>query len=99
MKIAVPTKNEMVDSHFGHCEYYTIFTIDNENKSILSKESLPSPEGCGCKSNIASILHEMGVEIMLAGNMGDGAVYVLECNKLHTLHVIFLCCNKLMSSH
>lgn len=85
MKIAVPTKNEMVDSHFGHCEYYTIFTIDNENKIILSKESLPSPEGCGCKSNIASILHEMGVEIMLAGNMGDGAVYVLECNGIEVV--------------
>ncbi|MDD4002091.1 MAG: NifB/NifX family molybdenum-iron cluster-binding protein [Bacteroidales bacterium] len=80
MKIAVPTRNEMVDSHFGHCESYTIFTIDNENKNILSKESLPSPVGCGCKSNIASVLHEMGVEIMLAGNMGDGAVYVLESN-------------------
>lgn len=49
MKIAVPTRNEMVDSHFGHCESFTIFTIDKENKNILSKESLSSPEGCGCK--------------------------------------------------
>jgi len=37
MKIAVPTKNEMVDSHFGHCEYYTIFTIDNETKAFFLK--------------------------------------------------------------
>lgn len=33
---------------------------------------------CGCKSNIASILAEMGVSMMLAGNMGDGAVNVLN---------------------
>lgn len=48
MKIAVPTRAYAVDDHFGHCEAYTIFTID-ENKNIKSIESLPSPQGCGCK--------------------------------------------------
>ncbi|MBP5588908.1 MAG: dinitrogenase iron-molybdenum cofactor biosynthesis protein, partial [Bacteroidales bacterium] len=34
MKIAVPTKeNEMVDEHFGHCSFYTIYDI--ENKKIV----------------------------------------------------------------
>ena len=43
---------------------------------------MESPVGCGCKSNIAPILHEMGVEVMLAGNMGDGAVNVLSHNQI-----------------
>ena len=31
MKVAVPTRDERVDDHFGHCDHYTIFTIeDNE---------------------------------------------------------------------
>ena len=71
MKIAVPTRDGRVDDHFGHCDHYTIFTI--EGKEVTATETLPSPQGCGCKSNIASTLAEMGVEVMLAGNMGEGA--------------------------
>jgi len=77
MKIAVPTRNNVVDDHFGHCEYYTVFTFD-ENKELLNKEILPSPSGCGCKSNIAFVLKEIGVKVMLAGNMGQGALNVLN---------------------
>ena len=83
MKIAIPTRDNMVDSHFGHCESYTIYTID-DNREITGKESLPSPQGCGCKSNIASVLQQMGVTVMLAGNMGDGAFNVLN---LHGINV------------
>lgn len=75
-KIAIPTRGNMVDSHFGHCESYTIFSVDAAG-NVVNKESLPSPQGCGCKSNIASILQQKGVSIMLAGNMGDGAFNVL----------------------
>lgn len=77
MKIAIPTRNFIVDDHFGHCEYYTIFTI-NADKQIICTETLDSPEGCGCKSNIASVLEREGVELMLAGNMGEGAKHTLE---------------------
>jgi predicted Fe-Mo cluster-binding NifX family protein len=77
MKIAVPTRDNNVDEHFGHCEYYTIFTV-NENKVIEKSEILPSPQGCGCKSNIAGVLQQTGVKVMLAGNMGTGALNVLN---------------------
>ena len=70
-KIAVPTRDEHIDDHFGHCDHYTIYTI-SENR-IVSKQTLPSPQGCGCKSEIAAELAAMGVTTMLAGNMGDGA--------------------------
>lgn len=73
MKIAVPTRNNVVDGHFGHCEYYTIFTVSEDSK-VLDSSYMASPEGCGCKTDIASVLYKMGVRIMLAGNMGEGAV-------------------------
>ena len=76
MKIAVPTRDGHVDDHFGHCAYYTVFEI--EDKQIVSTSRLDSPEGCGCKSGIAAVLKEMGVEVMLAGNMGEGAKNVLQ---------------------
>ena len=76
MKIAVPTRNNEVDDHFGHCETYTIFSVDASNQ-IQKIETLPAPQGCGCKSNIAEILKEEGVKVLLAGNMGNGALNVL----------------------
>lgn len=85
MKIALPTRQNIIDSHFGHCEYYTIFTVDNNTKKIVNEETLASPAGCGCKSNIATTLSEIGVEIMLAGNMGQGAVNVLNNSGIEVL--------------
>lgn len=76
MKIAIPTRDNKVDDHFGHCDHYTIYTI--EDKNIISQETFPSPEGCGCKSGIAATLKNMGVDVMLAGNMGEGAKNKLE---------------------
>lgn len=79
-KIALPTRNGMIDDHFGHCEFYTILTVDDNNK-IVKSETIPSPQGCGCKSNIAFRLQEDGVSVMLAGNMGEGALNKLSsCN-------------------
>ena len=85
MKIAIPTRGNVVDDHFGHCEAYTVFNID-ENKKIISAEILPSPQGCGCKSNIASVLKEIGVSVMLAGNMGNGALNVLQSHGIEVFH-------------
>jgi predicted Fe-Mo cluster-binding NifX family protein len=76
MKIALPTRGTNIDDHFGHCERYTIFTV-NENRDIVNTETVPSPQGCGCKSDIAAVLQAQGVTVMLAGNMGAGALGVL----------------------
>jgi len=88
MKIAVPTKeNNEVDAHFGHCEFYTIYTISDQNK-VMNEERMDSPQGCGCKSNIAETFEQEGIKIMLAGGIGDGAI-----NKLsqHGVSVIRNC--------
>ena len=76
MKIALPSRDNMVDGHFGHCEYFTVVTV-NDNKEITAVERVDPPAGCGCKSNIVNTLSDMGVTLMLAGNMGQGAVNVL----------------------
>lgn len=78
MKIALPSRNNLIDDHFGHCEYFTVVTVDSDKKTILDTKTITSPEGCGCKSNIASTLSEDGVSLMLAGNMGNGAVHKLN---------------------
>jgi predicted Fe-Mo cluster-binding NifX family protein len=78
MKIAVPVTSEnQIDGHFGHCESYGVFTI-SDNNEISNIERVGSPQGCGCKSNIASVLAADGVTVMLAGGIGGGAINVLN---------------------
>jgi predicted Fe-Mo cluster-binding NifX family protein len=78
MKIAVPvTSDNNIDSHFGHCESYGVFTISDKNE-IVEMKSVGSPEGGGCKSDIASVLASDGVTVMLAGGIGGGAINVLN---------------------
>jgi len=84
MKIALPTRDGKIDGHFSHCEYFTIIEV-NANKEIVSKSVLESPQGCGCKSNIASTLAQLGVQWMLAGNMGQGAVNVLSSQNINVV--------------
>ena len=77
-KVAVPTRGGSVDEHFGHCEYFTVYEI--KDGKVASEKRVDSPDGCGCKSDIASVLAKGGVTLMLAGNMGEGAVRVLKAN-------------------
>ncbi len=84
MKIALPSHQNSVDGHFGHCEYFTVFTVNDKNQ-IVAEEKVMSPAGCGCKSNIVHTLSDMGVSLMLAGNMGEGAVQVLNSRGIDVL--------------
>jgi len=85
MKIAVPTKeNNQIDDHFGHCAFYTIFSISEENE-VMAETILESQQGCGCKSEIASDLAKMDVSVMLAGGIGDGAINKLAQQNIRVI--------------
>jgi len=75
MRIALPARDGHIDDHFGHCDYFCVVTI--EDGRVVAEQRVDPPAGCGCKSNIVTILAEMGVTVMLAGNMGQGAVNIL----------------------
>ena len=77
LKLAIPTRAGQVDGHFGHCESFTIYTI-SEAKAVTSQESFTPPPACGCKSNLIPVLVDMGVTVIVAGNMGEGAVMRLQ---------------------
>ena len=93
VKIAFPARDGQIDSHFGHCEYFTVMTI--ENNRIEKEERLDPPTGCGCKSNVVATLAELGVSVMLAGNMGQGAVNVLNS---HGIRVVRGCSGETRSA-
>lgn len=78
IKIAIPvTSDNRIDDHFGHCEFYGVYTI-SDNKEITDIQTIKSQQGCGCKSNIAAVLSNLGVTTMLAGGIGAGAINVLN---------------------
>ena len=78
MKIAVPSRVDgLVDEHFGHCKEFRVFQFDDK-QALVEESVIPSADGCGCKSDIASVLAKAGVTYLVAGNMGEGAVRVLS---------------------
>jgi predicted Fe-Mo cluster-binding NifX family protein len=40
MKIALPSRMNQIDEHFGHCEHFTVFTIDGQKKITAMRECL-----------------------------------------------------------
>lgn len=74
MKIAVASDNEMVTEHFGHCEGFMIFDI--ENKKIIRSETIANP---GHKPGfLPNFLNEMGVNVIISGGMGGGAIDIFN---------------------
>ncbi len=30
MKLALPSRNNMIDDHFGHCDFFTVLTVNTD---------------------------------------------------------------------
>ena len=68
MKIAVPTANDRLCVHFGHCEKFVIVDVNLTEKKIIDKEeAVPPPHEPGV---LPKWLHEKGVNAIIAGGMG-----------------------------
>lgn len=69
MKVAVATDNNTVAGHFGKCEEYTLFNI--QNGKVVNKETLNTKEHG--HSLLPPYLKEHGVDVVICGGMGQGA--------------------------
>lgn len=75
MKIAVASEKGMVTEHFGYCEGFNVFEVEN-NKIVKSDSVLNSgPHKPGLLPNM---LNDMGVNVIIAGGMGGGAVNIFN---------------------
>ncbi len=83
MKIAIPTENGVLCPHFGHCQLFTIFEIEEDTKIIKSVESLtPPPHDMGV---LPAWLHELGCSHVIAGGMGGRAVALFQQNGMQVV--------------
>jgi predicted Fe-Mo cluster-binding NifX family protein len=81
LKIAIPTDGTNISSHFGKCENFTIFDI--ENSVIKSKTSI-STEG-NLHGLLPTFLSVRGVNAVIVEGMGDGARNNLIKNKIEII--------------
>lgn len=81
MKIAVACEGENVSGHFGHCAEFRIFTV--ENKEITGSELAVNP---GHKKGfLPNFLNDKGVEVIIAGGMGQGAREIFNDKKIEII--------------
>ena len=78
MKIAIPTVSGNLCMHFGHCEKFAIFTID-DNK-ITSREDLTPP--AHEPGVLPAWLGELNVNAIIAGGMGQRAQSMFTGNNI-----------------
>lgn len=74
MKIAVACEGKAVTEHFGHCEGFTIFEV--QDKRIANTQFIPNP---GHRPGFLPVfLHDKGVNVVISGGMGGGAVDIFN---------------------
>ena len=74
MKIAVASEGKMVTEHFGHCESFNIFEV--ENNKIVKNEFVPNP---GHRPGfLPNFLNDIGVKVIISGGMGGGAIEIFN---------------------
>ncbi len=71
MKIAIPTADGRLCMHFGHCEQFALVEVaDGDVKTMRTTMATPPPHEPGL---LPRWLHERGVEVVIAGGMGQRA--------------------------
>jgi len=72
MKIAIPIADGKLCMHFGHSEKFAILEVDENTKTVLSREDLvPPPHQPGL---LPPWVAEKGANLVIAGGMGQRAV-------------------------
>ena len=81
MKIAIPVAEGRLTAHFGHAAQFAIVHV--ENQEIKEKELLtPPPHEPGV---LPGWLHELGVEVIIAGGMGQRAISLFGENSIKVI--------------
>lgn len=78
IKFAIPTLNERLTAHFGHCEKFAI--VDVEDNKVVKDEFITPP--VHQPGVYPRFLAEQGVNIIIAGGMGQRAIDLFTQNNI-----------------
>jgi predicted Fe-Mo cluster-binding NifX family protein len=83
MIIAIPTANETMCPHFGHCEQFYLFEVDKDKKTIENVIKLtPPPHEPGL---LPRWLKEQNANLIIAGGMGMRAQSLFMQNGIEVI--------------
>lgn len=77
-KIAIPTTSGALSSHFGHCQKFAVYNIE-ENKIVSNEMITPPPHEPGSHP---AFLRELGCSTIIAGGMGTRAQDLFAQNNI-----------------
>ena len=78
MRIAIPLVQGKLSLHFGHCDQFAIFDIDDNSNKTVNRENLTPP--AHEPGILPKWLGGMGVNVIIAGGMGQRAQQLFEQN-------------------
>ena len=83
MRYAVPVTNNRLAAHFGHCQHFALFDVDDSSKKIIAKSIVDSP---GHQPGLLPAwLAEEGVSAVIAGGMGSRAQDLFRQNHIQVI--------------
>lgn len=83
MKIAMPLANQKLCMHFGHCEVFRIFSVNEQSKKVEDyKDLTPPPHEPGL---LPKWIAEQGATLVLAGGMGQRAQNIFASNGIQVI--------------
>jgi ATP-binding protein involved in chromosome partitioning len=83
MRYAVPVTDGRIAAHFGHCEQFAMFDVDEAKQEVVRKELLPSP---GHEPGLLPVwLAEEGASVIIAGGMGSRAQSLFRQNRIEVV--------------
>jgi predicted Fe-Mo cluster-binding NifX family protein len=74
MKIAIATEQDRVAEHFGHCQGFTIYEV--EQNQVKTQKFHTSPEHV--PGAIPNFVNSLGAKVVIAGGMGGGAIQMFN---------------------
>jgi len=77
MRIAIPDNNGEVNQHYGQSKVFSIIDIEKE-QNIVFVDSVSTQNLQHNHGGLAELLKRQGVEVVIVGGIGQGAVAGLE---------------------
>lgn len=83
MRYAVPVTDEMIATHFGHCQQFAFFDVDEAKREIVGKEIIASP---GHEPGLLPTwLAEQGASVIIASGMGSRAQGLFRQSRIEVI--------------
>ena len=80
MRIAIPLAQGKLSLHFGHCDQFAIFDIDDSIKKVINRKDVSPPTHA--PGVLPKWLHKNNVSVIIAGGMGQRAQQMFTQNDI-----------------